>query len=57
MNIIIHLPETNEGIEELNRQVAQCQADMIVRNINKLNTSKSEKEKLLDQVIHKLKQQ
>lgn len=57
MNIIIHMPKTNEGIEELNRQVAQCQADMIVRNINKLNTSKSEKEKLLDQVIHKLKQQ
>lgn len=57
MNIIIHLPETEEGIEELNLQVAKCHADMIVRNINKLNTSKSEKEKLLNEVVHIIEQQ
>lgn len=57
MNIIIHLPETEEGIEELNRQVAKCHADMIVRNINKLNTSKSKKEKLLNKVVHIIEQQ
>ena len=54
MNIIVHMPETDEGIAHLKRQVAQCQADLIVKKINKLNTSINEKEKMLNEVIHKI---
>ena len=54
MNIIVHMPTTTEGKENLYKRVAECQAKLIIDNINKQEMSLTQKEQLLEKVIEKL---
>lgn len=54
MNIIVHMPTTTEGKENLCKRVAECQAKLIIDNINKQEMTLTQKEQLLDKVIEKL---
>ncbi len=54
MKIIVYMPTTTEGKENLRKSVAECQAKVIIDSINKQNMSIVQKEQLLDKVIEKL---
>lgn len=54
MNIIVHMPQTAEGNEKLQKEAARLRAELIIGEINKREMSLTQKEQLLERVIGKL---
>lgn len=51
INIVVHYPKTEKGKQELAERVADVHADMVTRQIQKLNCPSEQKIELLDAVI------
>jgi len=56
MNVRVHLPETEEGMEKLLDRLAKFKADWIINEINKLPYSYEIKLEVLEEIKKRLKE-
>ena len=56
MNVRVHLPETEEGMEKLLDRLAEFKADWIINEINKLPYSYEIKLEVLEEIKKRLKE-
>lgn len=51
MNIVVHLPSSDEGKQNLMKRVAELHAQSTLEQVHKLNCSRDERQKLLAKII------
>ena len=51
INIVVHYPDTEEGLLKLKKHVADVRADAVLTGISKLDCPLSQKEQLLKAII------
>lgn len=57
INVIMHMPDSEDAKEELQRKVACVHADAVISFIKRQNISLEDKSKLLDAVIKRSEEQ
>lgn len=56
MRVFVNLPQDDDGIAELKARVADFHATLLIEKIKRLNISNKEKDKILKEVLNKLKE-
>lgn len=51
VNVVLHLPKTEAGQQEMAMRVAEIHANAVVQRIKDLNCSRQQKLQLLDAII------
>jgi len=57
INLIVHVPETEAGKEELAKRVSEVHAEAVIRRLNGLNCPAGQKLALLDAIIEAVKKE